>query len=110
MAVSAKTSGTQSTSAATEHTLATITDAGTYVLVVDTADLALGEELLLRVYTKVLSGGTLRLAYPPVPLRNAQASPNIYSIPVPSDVEVVFTLEHDAGSGSFPWKVLQLDA
>lgn len=109
MAVSAKTSGTQSTSATTEHTLATITDAGTYVLVVDTADLALGEELILRAKTKVLTGGTSRLAYE-APFRHAQAAPNVYSIPVPVDIEVVFTLEHDAGSGSFPWKVLQLDA
>ena len=63
MTVSAKSSGTQTTSGTTEHTLATITDAGVYELNLDISALAGGatpDILEVRQKIKTLSGGTER--------------------------------------------------
>ncbi len=47
-----ESSGDQTAVVTTEHTLDTITDAGTYVLYVDTSNMVLIDELELRVKTK----------------------------------------------------------
>lgn len=107
---SSKSSGTQAATVTTEHTLATITDAGSYVLQVDTNALALGDELTLKAKVKVTSGGTTRLAYQ-ANYKHAQAELVKVSIPIATANEVVFTLTQDAGTGrSFPWEIVQLDA
>ena len=46
-----------------ETALATDTNNGTFVLEVDTSNLALGDLLEIRVYTITLSGGTLTQAW-----------------------------------------------
>lgn len=103
-----KTSGTQAATISTEHTLATISEAGTYVLAVDTGALALGDVLELRVKTKVRAGDTSRTAYFAT-FAHAQGDPNKYSIPIPITDEVVFTLKQVSGVGrSFPWNVIAL--
>jgi hypothetical protein len=110
MAVISKASGTQTATISTEHTLTTQTDAGSYVLVVDTANMALGDILELRIKTKVLSAGTTRLAYM-VPYLHIQGEPNKYSVPVPipASREIICTLKQTAGTGrAFPWEVLTL--
>jgi len=102
--------GSQTATIDTEHTLATITSAGTYVLLVDTVNLALGDKLTLRAKTKVRSVGTTRLAYEAF-YAHAQSEPVKVSIPVPSTNEIVFTLEQTDGTGrAFPWEIVQLDA
>ena len=58
-----KADGSQTAVISTEHTLATITDAGSYVLGVDVSNLALGDKLTLRIKTKVRSAGTTRTTY-----------------------------------------------
>lgn len=106
MAVSEKVGGSQTATITTEHTLATVTDAGTYVLGVDTAAMLAGDVLELRIKTKMRTGGTSRLAYGPVRFDGVQAVPNKYSMPIPSEVEAVFTLKQTAGTGrAFPWSV-----
>lgn len=109
MAVTSAASGTQTATVNAEHTLATKTDVGVYVLVVDLGNLVVGDELELRLKTKALSGGTSRLAYmasfgPQVP-----ACLVTYSIPVPIDTEIVATLKQTAGtSRDFPWNLLKM--
>lgn len=106
MAVTSAASGTQTAVLTTEHTLATKTDAGVYVLVVDTANLANDETLELKLKTKAKSGGTSRLAYSAI-YKHAQGDPNKYSIPVPIDTEIIATLTQTGGTGrDFDWNLL----
>jgi hypothetical protein len=100
-------SGTQTATLTTEHTLATVTDPGTYQLKVDTAALVNGETLRLQVKSRVLSGGTDRLEYDAV-FMHAQGEPIKSSIPVLSPFQCVFTLTQTGGTGrAFPWSVLK---
>lgn len=102
-------SGTQAATLDTEHTLATDTTNHTYVLAVDTGAMVNGDITVLRLKTKVLSGGTSRLAYEAM-FANVQARPNKYSPPIPADIEIVATLEQTDGTGrSYPWKLLAID-
>jgi len=101
-------SGTQTATIGTEHTLTTLTNNKTFVLVVDAANMVNGDELELRIKTKVLSGDTLQEAYF-APFRNVQGTKNKYSIPVPANIEFVATLKQTAGTGrAFKWAVLSL--
>ncbi len=92
----------------TEQQLAVDTSNKTYVLVVDTANLVIGETVELRLYTKGLSGGAERLAYMAT-YAHAQGEPMKYSIPVPADISLKVTLKQTAYVTSyknFPWKLL----
>lgn len=101
-------SGTQTATLTTEHDLATDTANHNYVLVVDAAALVAGETLELRLYTKVLSGGTERLAYTAI-YQHVQGEPAKYSPPVPADISLRATLKQTGGTGrAFPWKLLSL--
>ena len=109
MALVEQTSGTQTATITTEHTLATQTDGKTYVLGVDLGALANGDIVELCCKTKMLSGGTSRIAYKAT-FAHAVSEPNIYSVPIPAVHEVVFTLKQTAGTGrAFPWSVISLD-
>ncbi len=106
----AKSSGTQSATISTEHTLLSTTDAGVYVMEVDTNAMASGDTLELRIKKKVLSGGTVRGGYV-VTYSGAQSADDIIkvSVPITTDVGADFTLKQTAGTGrSFPWKILAL--
>jgi hypothetical protein len=108
MTVTEKTGGSQTATIETEHTLATITDAGVYVLVVDTANMVAGDVLRLKIKTKARTGGTSRLAYSAV-YAHAQGDSNKYSVPVPVTTELIATLEQTDGTGrAFPWSVYSL--
>lgn len=99
-------SGSQTAVISTEHTLATSTAGYTFVLVVDTANLANGDAVELRIYTKCKSGGTERLAYCRK-YANAQEELIKYSPPVPADVSCKATLKQTAGTGRvFDWSLL----
>lgn len=103
-------SGTQAATVTTEHTLATQTNNKTFVLVVDCNAMVAGDVLELRIKTKVLTGGTLRSAYL-MTFYGAQPTDDLvkFSVPIPSDIEAVFTLKQTFGtSRSYPWKVLSL--
>ena len=107
MALAINSEGSQTTSGTTEHTLATITASGVYVLVVDLADMIKGDEVVLRIKTKLTAGDTSQLAYYTV-LSNAQAELNHYSIPVPSPIEFVATLQATVGGVTAIWAVYSL--
>jgi hypothetical protein len=108
MAVTSVGSGTQTATVSTEHTLDTETTPGVYVLVADLSNLASGDTVILRLYTKYASGGTSRLAYMAT-YSHAQLEPNVYSIPVPVDTELIATLQQTAGtSRDFYWNLLRI--
>lgn len=105
---SIKDSGSQTATVPTEHTLATVTDAGTYQLVVDTANMVNGDELDLKIYGKARTGDTERLLYRSsfahVQTENLKASLAVVS---PHHMKV--TLNQIAGtSRAFPWAVYEL--
>ncbi len=103
-------SGTQVATLTTLHTLATITDAGTYLLRVDTAALANGETLELEIHGKVGAGGASGRLYLG-PFTHAQADPIKDSLAVVNAAgrELVFKLRQTGGvSRSFPWEVHSL--
>lgn len=108
MSVTSAASGSQTAVITTEHTLATITTPGVFVLVVDTNAMVGGDELELRVYTKAKTGSTSRLAYTATYI-HTQGEFVKYSMPVPADVEWKATLKQVAGTGRvFDWNVLAL--
>lgn len=101
-------SGTQTATVTTEHTLTTLSGNKTYQLYVDTANMAAGDAVELRIKTKVLSGGTTRCVSKAT-YKHAQSADDLIkiSIPVMSDQEYVATLKQTAGTGrDFPWKVM----
>lgn len=102
-------SGTQSATITTEHSLLSTTVAGTFVFAVNTVNMAAGDLLELVVKTKVLSGDTIAVAHK-MTFTNAQEEPVKVFVPVASDLGADFTLKQVAGTGrSYPWKVLVTD-
>lgn len=109
MALATADSGTQTATISTEHSLSTQTNAKTYVLQVDTINMALGDKLELRIKEKVLTGGTARVAYF-ARYVHVQAQPIKISIPCPSMFSLEATLKQTAGTGrNFDWALLTLD-
>lgn len=106
---SSNQNGTQTATVGTEHALGTaITAAGTYVLSVDTANMANGDILELRCKKKVLTGGTEKV-YVLGTFRDAQADPVKDSIPVVSIYSCSFTLKQVTGTGrAFDWNIQAL--
>jgi len=105
-----ETSGTQTATLDTEHTLGPsgteITTNKFFELWVDLGAMAFNDRTVFRVYLKCLTGGTERLAAQ-VPLWDAPTEKFFRSGPIPSDIWVRFTLEQTDGTGrSYPWKVL----
>jgi hypothetical protein len=111
MTVSVNTSGSQTASIGTEHTLATISSAGTYQMVVDTANLASGatpDIVFLNIYTKCRSTDTERL-FMQHTLIGAQ-NLNVWASPPfgAASTDYVVKLKQSQGTGrAFPWAVYQ---
>lgn len=100
-------SGTQTAVISTEHTLATVSANRMMILMVDAANMVLGDALTLRVKTRVLTGGTTRVAFVGVYQHAQTDDPIKVSIPVGSPFEAIFTLQQTAGTGrAFDWSVL----
>lgn len=113
MAVTAQSTGTQTATIGTEHTLLDIAIAGTFTLHVDANAMVAGDIVELRVYQIILTGGTRRVAYFQV-YSGAQPADDKIKISVPISNELTdagsirFTLKQTAGTGrSFDWKVLK---
>ena len=114
MAVTAFATGTlTATAGGTEDFLSSPDEAGAYTLHVDTNNMVAGDVIELRVYQKVLTGGTVRVAY----LQryfDAQPTDDKIKISVPISNDLVesnalrFSLTQTKGSArQFPWKVLK---
>lgn len=108
MPVISSASGSQTAVISTEHTLATKTTFGVYVLSTDLGNMASGDTTILRIKTKVRNGDTSRLVYEATYV-GAQAKPNVLSraVPVPANAEIICTLTQSAGTGRvYPWNLL----
>lgn len=108
---SVKTSGSQTCTISTEHTLATITDAGIYQLHLDLANLADGttpDILTVKVYTKSRSGDTERLSES-WEFIGAQGKAGWRSNPeMTTAPHVKYTITQSQGTGrAIPWSVNQ---
>lgn len=91
-----------------EQTLTTQTSNGTFVFVVDTSPMVNDDIMIFNIKTKVLSGSTSRIAYT-VALSHIQSDPNKYSIPVPSNNEIVVTMQRLFGTDhTFDWALLAI--
>lgn len=100
MAVSEANGNTQACSIGTEHTLDTITTAGTYQLGLDLSNLVAGDILEVRVYTKVRAGATSRVAFQAVyPGPRSADDMNAYTPPLMIHTEVKYTIKQTAGTG-----------
>lgn len=110
MALAEVTSGSQTATISTEHSLYAPGSGGkTFVLVVDLANLANGDVVELRLYCKSRAADTLRVAYLAT-FAHAQGAPIAVSIPLPAYHDFKATLKQTAGTGrAFPWDVLTLD-
>lgn len=112
MAVTAAGSGTQTATIATEHTLLDIATAGTFTFHVDLTNLAATDTVELRIYQKILTAGTLRVAYYQSFTSVMPTDDRLQiSVPISNDLtsaaSVRFTLKQTAGTGrTFDWKVL----
>jgi hypothetical protein len=103
-----KSDGAQTAVIDTEHTLSTITDAGSYVLGVDVSNMVLGDKLTLRIKTKIRSVGTTRTTYT-ANYAHVQSTLNTLSIPIASPHEFIATLEQTGGTGrTFNWEITEL--
>ncbi len=101
-------SGTTTALTTTELTLATDTTNGTYILEVDTSNLALGDLFEIRVYTASATAGTTaqlwKGCYQHPQTNNHKASP-----PVASDASIKCTVTQSTGVGrTFAWKLLRI--
>jgi hypothetical protein len=113
MAVTAQGSGTQTATVGTEHTLLDVAVAGTFTLHVDAVNMVALDALELRIYQKILTGGTLRVAYFQT-FYGAQAVDDLIKISVPISNDLVeaaslrFTLKQTYGTSRlFAYKVLK---
>lgn len=107
MAVTVASSGNQTATINTEHTLLDTTTAGVYAGYVDTTNLANGDVLELRVYVKANTNATLSVVFY-ISLRDAQTADGLVIVtpPLMSAVDWKFTLKQTAGTGrSFQWGV-----
>ncbi len=101
-------SGTTTALSTTELTLATDTTNGTYVLEVDTSNLALGDLFEIRIYTASATAGTTaqawKGAYQHLQINNHKISP-----PVASDASIKCTVTQSTGvARTFAWKLLRI--
>lgn len=115
MAVTTFLSGSKTATIGTEHDLADVNVAGTYVFEVDAVNMAAGDVLELRVYSEILSSGTKRVVYFHQ-FYGAQIADDMIkvSLPIGNDLtdatSLSFTLKQTFGTGRvYPWKVLQFN-
>ena len=108
MAVSENTGGNQTATLTTEHTLATITSAGTYQLGVDLDNLANDETLELRIYVKLRSASSSKMVFYAVYKHDQGTNVIVLSPPVPAPFEFKATLEQNGGTGrSYDWSIYE---
>lgn len=108
MSITQESSGSQTATVSTEHTLATITTQKTFVLSVDCANLVAGEYVEIKVKRDARSADTTRALHSRiVSWLEASITPIIQMPPVPAGGgEFVCTLKQLNGtSRAFPWAI-----
>lgn len=99
--------GTQAATVGVEHTLATISYGGTFLLTVDAGAMAASDTLQLRLKTKADGTNARTTRYS---TQSNDQDPDILDLgPVAVNDYVQATLKQTAGTGrSFPWKLVRL--
>lgn len=94
----------------TEHTLVEETSPGVYQLQVICSDMRAGDEVELKVYSKVLSGDTAVVElFGTYGYNSIVDSPLVTTIPITTDLYIKCTLKQTAGtSKQFPWALKKL--
>ena len=107
MAWAVDSSGSQTATITTEHSLATPTTIATYVFSVDTVNMVLGDTLELRVYDMVDATNyreVWMLTYQHVQATHGKVFP-----PLAVTTQAKFTLKQTAGTGrAFPWSIRRI--
>lgn len=107
MAWAVDSSGSQTASISTEHSLATPSTVATYVLSVDTVNMVNGDLVELRCYDMVDGSNYRQMwkgTYQHVQINNAKVSP-----PIAVTTQAKFTLKQTAGTGrAFPWSIRRI--
>lgn len=81
------------------------TNNATFCTDIDTSNLALGDSLLIKVYKKVLTGGSLRLVWEQS-ISNVAVTPGEVTPPLSSLFAYRVTLTQTAGTGrTFDWSI-----
>lgn len=112
MAISLANSGTYTaTTASPGSAVATVSTAGTFTFHIDLTNMAAGDVVELRIYSKILTGSTARVVYYQQ-YRNAQSTDNAVqiSVPISNDLAEANALQfyvYQSVNRSLPWKVLQ---
>jgi hypothetical protein len=106
MAVTTHASGTQSCTTLTEHTLTANpeTTAGVFQVFLDLNDLADGEDLVVRIKEKVVSGGTQREVWQDYQA-NAQGAEKIWVSPSLMLINGWDVSIRATGTPSIPWSI-----
>lgn len=98
-------SGAQTTVISTKHSLLSTSSSGVYVLLVDTANMALGDVVELTIDVAYSSGGTRRQTYN-VTYAHAQSDPGKISVPVVAPFGAEFFITQTSGTSKvFNWCV-----
>jgi hypothetical protein len=101
-------SGTQTTNGS-ENSLASGTANGTYVLTLETVNMADGDVIEVRGYTKPGASSTKRQNFY-LSLSNVQGDPGFISPPIPTEGYVEFSIKRTVGADrSYKWSVLNLN-
>lgn len=94
----------------TEQTVYATTSAGTWQALIDMTNLAAGDVVEIRQYTKTLAANAYVVEYLRT-YRNAQSEPAVRFPACPSPESFKITLKQTAGTNRvFPWAVVQLGA
>lgn len=100
-------SGTQSATVTTEHTLAQPTTIATYQCEVDATNMVNGDALELRVYVMV-DATNYRVAWIGS-FQNIQGVPALVAPPIASLTQLKFTLKQTTGTTrNFPWAIRRI--
>ena len=100
--------GQQTAVISTEHTLASSSVTGTFVLSVDVSNMATSDTLEIRTFKRARSSTTERL-FEIVTLNDAQTHLVVDSLPFPSDGSVSVSIKQTAGTGrAFDWNLITL--
>jgi hypothetical protein len=110
MALSVESSGSQTATISTEHTLATITAANVFNLALDVANMTGGTSfdiLIVREYGKARSSDSERLLGE-YTLAGVQGQALFETVPRVSPHYLKYTIQQTQGTGrAFPWAVYQ---
>lgn len=97
--------GQQTATISTKHQLFTTTNAGTFVLIVDASNMALGDVMELFADAGAYPGDGHKQYLNPV-FSHVQSDPCKMSIPVTAPYGVTFSLRQNAGTGRlYKWSV-----